>query len=98
MSIVFEATIKVNENDNSWYIELKDTLADTVENCLNIEEFELKMEELGQAYGGHIDEVQWLKDDNVTTYMMDDIRMKMSQTRATIEEQRGETITPVEES
>ncbi|MDQ7044231.1 MAG: hypothetical protein Q9M34_11975 [Sulfurimonas sp.] len=91
MAVVFEARIKV-DNPNSWYIELKDTLDQRVVRCRDMEEFELKMEELGQDYGGHIDEVKWLKDDNVGPHVMDEIRMKMAETKAKIEEETGESV------
>ena len=91
MAVVFEATIKMDDTDN-WYIELKDTVDGRVESCLNIEELEKKVEEFGQDYGGHVDEVRWLKDDDVLPPVMDDVRLKMAEQRAKIEEVTGETI------
>jgi len=91
MSVVFEARIKMNEDD-SWYIQLKDTVDERVASCATIEELESKIEEFGQDYGGHVDEVKWLKDDDVLPPVMDEIRLKMAEQRSKIEETTGETI------
>ena len=91
MSVVFEATIKMEDTDN-WYIELKDTVDGRIEACLSIEELETKIEEFGQDYGGHIDEVKWLKDDDVLPPVMDAVRAKMAEERTKIEEKTGESI------
>ena len=91
MAVVFEATIKMDDTDN-WYIELKDTVDGRVESCLTIEELEKKVEEFGQDYGGHVDEVRWLKDDDILPPIMDDVRLKMAEQRTKIEELTGETI------
>ncbi len=93
MAVIFEATIKVDDNQ-SWYIELIDTVDSRVEKCVSIEEFEQKMQELGQDYGGNIDEVKWSKDEDVAPHIMDEIRMKMAQAKAKIEEQTGEELMP----
>jgi hypothetical protein len=91
MSVIFEATIKMDETDG-WYIILKDTVDGREESCLNIEELEKKIEEFGQDYGGHVDEVKWLKDDDVLPPVMDEIRVMMALARAKIEETTGEAI------
>ena len=91
MAVVFEATIKMDETDG-WYIQLKDTVDGREESCLNIEELEKKIEEFGQDYGGHVDEVKWLKDEDVLPPVMDEIRVMMAVQRAKIEETTGETI------
>jgi len=94
MAVIFEALIK-NDDMDGWYIELKDTVDGRVEVCKDLEEFEEKIEELGSDYGGHIDEVRWLKDDDLHPAAMDDLRIKMAEKRAKIEEEKGEFITPV---
>jgi hypothetical protein len=94
MAVVFEATIKVDDTEN-WYIELRDPEDDRVEICLNLDELEEKIEKLGEDYGGHVDEVRWLKDDDVLPFIMDDVRVKMAEHRAKLEEERGEPLTPV---
>ena len=73
---VFESTIKVDEAGD-WYIQLIDTADGRIMLCNNIEEYEKNVEELGQDYGGHVDEVKWLKDDNVEQYILDEIRVEM---------------------
>ncbi|WP_457745891.1 hypothetical protein [Sulfurimonas sp.] len=99
MAVVFTSTIKLDDSDK-WFIELKDITDpddERVEVCFDLEEYEKKIEELGADYGGHIDEVKWLKDDNVPPFVLDDIRVKMAEHRAKIEEELGEPITPVAE-
>ena len=97
MSVIFEATIKMN-NNLEWYIELKDTIDDRIEECKDLEEFSKKVEELGDDYGGHVDEVRWSKADDVPEQVIDEIRIKMAEHRAKIEEEMGEPITPVTEA
>ena len=99
MAVVFTSTIKLDDNDK-WFIELRDTTDpedERVEVCFDLDEFETKIEEMGAEYGGHIDEVKWLKDDNVPPFVLDEIRLKMAEQRAKIEEELGEPITPVAE-
>ena len=99
MAVIFTSTIKLDDSDK-WFIELKDiTDEDDVrtEVCLDLDEYETKIEELGADYGGHIDEVKWLKDDNVPPFILDEIRLKMAEQRAKLEEKLGEPITPVAE-
>jgi len=96
MSVIFSATIKLDD-DNKWFIELKDETDGRREVCFDMDEFETKIEELGSDYGGYVDEVKWLKDDNVPPVVMDEIRVIMAERRAKIEEERGEPITPIVE-
>ena len=88
MRVTFQATIKVDETQN-WYIELTDLLADKTQHCLTMEEFEIKIEEFSQGYGGHVDEIKWLKDDDVLPSMMDAVRVQMANVRAKIENEKG---------
>ncbi len=92
--VIFEATIK-NDGAGGWFIELKDTEDGRVEICKDLDEFEEKIEMMGDDYGGHIDEVRWLKDDDLHPAAMDEIRVLMAEKRAKIEEERGDFITPV---
>jgi hypothetical protein len=94
MAVIFESTIK-NDGLGGWYIELKDTTDGRVEICKDLTEYEEKIEELGADYGGHIDEVKWLADDDVTPIMLDELRLQMAAVREKIEEEKGEFITPV---
>jgi len=93
MAVVFEAKVCVNEGD-TWLIELKDTVDGKIMLCNDLDELEKNIEKLGEEYGGHIDEVKWLKEDNVSEIIMDDLRVKMAEHREKIETERGESITP----
>ncbi len=94
MGVVFESLIKVNE-EGKWFIELTDTVDGRVAICHDLNEYSKKVEEFGGDYGGNIDEVKWLKDENVPEYAMDELRVKMAEHRAEIEEATGESITPL---
>ncbi|SFV69567.1 hypothetical protein MNB_SM-6-378 [hydrothermal vent metagenome] len=97
MGVVFTSTIKVDDA-GKWFIEIEDaTDSDDIrkEVCFDLDEYETKIEEMGSDYGGHIDEVRWLKDENVPPFVVDEIRVKMAEQRAKIEEKLGEPITPV---
>jgi hypothetical protein len=60
-----------------------------------MDDFETKVEELGADYGGHIDKVNWIQDEGMPPYVIDEIRTIMAEHRAKIEEESGEPITPV---
>ncbi|SFV58951.1 hypothetical protein MNB_SM-5-967 [hydrothermal vent metagenome] len=97
MGVVFTSTIKIDDT-GKWYIEIEDAIDEEdirVEVCSDLDEYEKKIEEMGAEYGGHIDEVKWLKDENVPLVIIDEIRVKMAEKRSKIEEERGEPITPV---
>ncbi len=93
MAVVFEAKICVDE-DIKWFIELKDIQDGRIMLCNTLEELETNIESLGEDYGGHIDEVKWLRDENVPEIIMDEIRVQMAEHREKIENERGEAITP----
>lgn len=92
--VVFEAIIR-SDKVGGWFIELKDTIDGRVEICKDMDEFEEKIEAMGDDYGGHIDEVRWSKEDDLHPAILDEIRLIMAEKRAKIEEERGEFITPV---
>ncbi|MCW8895265.1 hypothetical protein [Sulfurimonas sp.] len=93
MSVIFESTIKMAAGSNEdWYIELKDTVDDRVEICADLSEYSKKVEEFGADYGGNIDEVKWMKDDNVPLPVMDSIRFEMSKLQKEIEEETGKPL------
>lgn len=78
MSIIFEARIKnTGTGPHDWFIELKDTVDGRIESCNNLEEFSKKIEEMGEDYGGRIDEVKWFQDDNVTDEQYSEINAGM---------------------
>lgn len=91
MGVIFTSTIKMDE-ENNWYIELKDMVDERVANCKDMDEYAAKVEDFGSDYGGNIDAVNWYKDDNVPPYVMDEIRMKMAEHKAEIEEKKGEPL------
>jgi len=85
MSVIFEAVIKVDENLD-WYIVLSDTVVNRTHNCQDMDEFLQKIEDFGADYGGHIDEVKWGKDENVSPQAMDEIRELMAKHQQEIED------------
>ena len=96
MAVVFEVKICANDDLETWFLELKDTVDGKIMLCNSLEELDTNIEALGDEYGGHIDEVNWIKEDSVSEIMMDDVRVKMAEHRETIETERGgEPITPV---
>ncbi|MBU0721404.1 hypothetical protein KJ877_08680 [bacterium] len=87
MSVIFEAQIRINDN-SEWFIELRDTVVDRVASCQDLDEFSTKVEDFGADYGGHIDEVQWKKDENVPPHIMDEIRLEMARHQEDIEKNK----------
>lgn len=77
MKVIFISNIKVNRVGN-WYIELKDTVDGRIEICNDLEEFSKKIEELGSDYGGAIDEVKWVVDEDVRPEQLDEVRLGMA--------------------
>ena len=92
MSVIFTSTIKM-QDENTWYIELKDMVDSRVEICKDMDEYSQKVEDFGSDYGGNIDSVNWYKDDNVPPHVMDVIRAEMAKHQAEIEEKLGEPLT-----
>ncbi len=93
MAVIFESTIKMTDGSNEdWYIELKDTVDNRIEICKDLQEYSKKVEELGADYGGNIDEVRWMKDENVPLPVMDTIRFEMSRLQKEIEEETGKPL------
>ena len=92
MAVIFESRVKLTEDRTAWCIELKDTVDDRVVMCANLQEYQDKMQELGDDYGGNIDEVKWSKDDDVPFHFMDEIRQGMANIQAEIEEKIGEPL------
>ena len=75
MSVIFESRIKFNPLSDGWFIELTDTVEGKVVKCKDLEEFEKSIEELGNDYGGRIDEVRWSADENVPQAIINEIRV-----------------------
>ena len=76
MSVVFEALVK-NSEDGGWFIELKDTTDDRMVVCKNLDEFEIKIQELAEDYGGRVDEVKWISHENLSPQNEQKLRVGM---------------------
>lgn len=77
MAVVFESIIKSDGKDG-WFIELKDTMDGRSFTCKDLDEYEIKIQELGEQYGGHIDEVKWLQEAGLHPSLIDEIRLSMA--------------------
>ncbi len=98
MAVIFESLVKLNEDRTAWCIELKDTTDNRVVICNTLEEYQEQMKELGDDYGGNIDQVIWSKDDDVPFHFMDEIRQGMANIQAEIEEKLGEPLIKKEDT
>lgn len=77
MSVIINSTIKTNPL-GIWYIELNDTTRDGhIEICMDINEYAVKIEEIGAEYGGDID-IVWSAEDNVTPEQINEVRMQIN--------------------
>jgi len=77
MSTLIESVIKSNPLGR-WYIELSDTMKDeSMEICLDVKEYALKIEEMGREYDGEI-EIAWSSEENVTPEQINEVRMQMN--------------------
>ena len=98
MAVIFESTIKmVDGSKEEWFIELKDCVDDRIELCDSLAAYSKMVEKLGADYGGNIDEVIWMKDDDVPLPVMDNIRFEMSKLQAEIEQETGKKLTGEDE-
>ncbi|QEE33804.1 hypothetical protein [Malaciobacter canalis] len=75
--IIFEATIKEN-GIGGWFLQLKDTITQRVEKCDDLKEFSETIEKMGLDYGGHIDEVKWIVDENVPQKHIIEVKEQMA--------------------
>jgi len=92
MSVIFQATVLENDTQDNWMIELRDMTDNRVALCGDMQEFQQKMEEFAEDYGGSVDEVVWKKQDNLPEHYMDAIRLEMAKMQAQIEEELGEVL------
>ena len=76
MSVIFEALVK-NSEDGGWFIELKDTTDGRMVICKDLSEFEKKIQELGDDYGGRVDEVNWISDESLSPQNEQKLRVGM---------------------
>ena len=87
--VIIESIIKTNPLGR-WYIELSDTTKeDSMEICLDINEYAQKIEMMGAEYGGDV-EVAWSSDDGVTVEQINEVRQQIMAYEAQIEAQNQE--------
>lgn len=77
MSVEFESTIKMADEGFAWCVEIRDCQSGAKATCSNLDEYEKKLEEMGEVYGGMIDNVKWICDEEVPPYILDEVRFEM---------------------
>ena len=88
--VIFDATIKMNQDSLGWYIELEDTETTDSFKCVDLKEFEEKLNELTEKYAGRLDEVRWSKDDDVTPFYLNEVRLGLMAMEEQINKEKGE--------
>lgn len=89
--VIIESVIKSNPLGR-WYIELRDTLKEeSMEICLDINEYARKVEMMGEEYGGEV-EVAWSTEDNVSTAQINEVRQQIMAYEAEIETQQNQQV------
>jgi hypothetical protein len=84
MAVIFDSVIKTNPLGR-WYIEIRDTTEeDKSEICLDINEYAIKIEELGAEYGGDV-QVVWSSEENVTQDQISEVRGQMMEYEASLD-------------
>jgi len=88
MSVIINSTIKTNALGR-WYIELNDTTEeDHMVICLDVNEYAVKIEEIGAEYGEDI-EIVWSSDEGVTPEQINEVRMQMNAYEAELEQKKA---------
>ena len=88
--VVIESVIKTNPLGR-WYIELSDTMKEeSMEICLDINEYAQKVEMMGEEYGGEV-EIAWSSEDNVTPEQINEVRHQIMAYEAEIEAKEQES-------
>jgi len=88
MAGVIESIIRTNPMGR-WYIELSDTMKEeSMEICLDINEYAQKVEMMGVEYNGEV-EVVWSSDDNVTPVQINEVRQEIMAYEAQIEAEKN---------
>ena len=86
---MIESIIKSNPLGR-WYIELSDTMKEeSMEICLDINEYAQKVEMMGEEYGGEV-EVAWSSDDGVTVEQINEVRQQIMAYEAEVEAKQQE--------
>jgi hypothetical protein len=76
MSVIFESLVK-NSKNGGWFIELKDTTDGRMVVCNDLKEFEIKIQELSEDYGGRVDEVNWISHESLSPQNEQKLRVAM---------------------
>jgi flagellar biosynthesis chaperone FliJ len=88
--VVIESIIKTNALGR-WYIELSDTMKEeSMEICLDINEYAQKVEMMGEEYNGEV-EVAWSSDEGVTVEQINEVRQQIMAYEAEVEAQNKES-------
>ena len=87
--VIIESVIKTNPLGR-WYIELSDTMKEeSMEICLDINEYAQKIEMMGEEYGGEV-EVSWSSEENVSLAQINEVRQQIMTYEAEIEAKEQE--------
>jgi hypothetical protein len=92
MEVIFNATIKMNDNDTGWYIELEDSETGEIEKCDSMEIFEEKLDNMSEKYSGRLDEVRWSKDEDVSPFYLNEVRLGLIAMEEQINREKEEAI------
>ena len=60
-----------------WYIKLKDTFDNREAICKDLDEYKVKLEEMGDEYG-HVIEVQWIRSAKLTPASIQELQDSMA--------------------
>jgi hypothetical protein len=87
--VIIESVIKTNPLGR-WYIELSDTMKEeSMEICLDINEYAQKIEMMGEEYGGEV-EIAWSSEENVSLAQINEVRQQIMAYEAEIEAKEQE--------
>ena len=92
MEVIFNATIKMNDNDTGWYIELEDSETGEIEKCDSMEIFEEKLDNMSEKYSGRLDEVRWSKDEDVSPFYLNEVSLGLIAMEEQINREKEEAI------
>ena len=74
--VVIESVIKTNPLGR-WYIELSDTMKEeSMEICLDINEYAQKVEMMGEEYDGEV-EIAWSSNEGVSVVQIHEVRQQI---------------------
>jgi len=87
--VVIESVIKTNPLGR-WYIELSDTMKEeSMEICLDINEYAQKVEMMGEEYDGEV-EIAWSSNEGVSVVQIHEVRQQIMAYEAEIEAKKQE--------